>query len=157
MDRRDFVLAMGAAAGSTLFGVNAFAKEHDHSHHDHGTPKARPVSKQLKELQRSTFECLQLGEICLAQCNAVLAGGKTSMAECQLAVMDMLAVVRAMAQVATYNTGDVKAMKNLAMTCADFCRACEKECKVHAKDHEECKNCMDACTRCIKACNAYVS
>lgn len=78
------------------------------------------------------------------------------MADCQLSVMDMLAVVGAMSKVAIRNSGDEKFMKALAATCADFCRACEKECKPHANDQVECKDCMNACNRCAKACDAFI-
>jgi Cys-rich four helix bundle protein (predicted Tat secretion target) len=158
MDRRNFVIASGVAAASGIFSSSAFAqgKEGAGHQHDHGTPKARPVSAQLKELQNSTFDCLKVGEVCLAQCNAVLAGGKTSMAECQTAVLNMLAVVDATSKVGTYNTADMKTLKSLARTCADFCRVCEKECKPHADAHPECKDCMDACVRCYKACDAFI-
>lgn len=157
MDRRDFVIASGLAAASGIFSSAALAQGKDAGHHhDHGTPKARPVSPALKELQDSTFDCLKLGEVCLAQCNAVLAGGKTSMAECQTSVLNMLAVVEATSKVATYNMAEPKSLKALARTCADFCRVCEKECKKHADAHVECKDCMEACIRCAKACDAFI-
>lgn len=158
MDRRNFVIASGVAAASSLLSGVALAQDkgHHHGSHDHGMPKARPVSPALKELQNATFDCLKVGEVCLAQCNAVLAGGKTSMAECQTSILNMLPVVEATAKIATYNSFDIKTMKALARTCADFCRACEKECKQHAEAHVECKDCMEACIRCAKACDAFI-
>jgi len=155
MDRREFVIASGIAATSSLLGKTAIAEDADRLHHDHGTPKARPVSKELKNLQDSAFNCLKAGEICLAQCNAVLAGGKTSMADCQSAVLNMLSVIDATSKVATYNTADHVLIKSLANACADYCRKCEKECKPHIEAHAECKDCMDACISCAKACDAY--
>jgi Cys-rich four helix bundle protein (predicted Tat secretion target) len=155
MDRREFVITSGIAAASGLIGSAAMAEGKDHKHMDHGMPKARTVSKELKELRDSTYECKKVGEICLALCNDVLAGGSTSMADCQSSVLNMLAVVEAMSKTATYNSVDSKLIKSLARTCAEFCRSCEKECKTHSEMHAECKNCMDACIRCAKACDAY--
>jgi len=155
MDRKEFLMASGAVVASGLLGATAFAADDKHAAHDHGTPKARPVSKELKAVQDATFQCLKAGELCLAQCNAVLAGGKTSMADCQLAVMNMLAVVGATSPIMVYNTAEVGHLKALARVCADFCRKCEKECKPHANDHQECKDCMQACIDCAKACDAF--
>ena len=156
MHRREFVIASGLAAAAGILGQTAGAEGKDHANHDHGTPKVRPVTPALKELQNTTFDCLKAGEICLAQCTAVLAGGKTSMAECQVSVLNMLSAVEAMSKIATYNTADIKLMKSLAKACADFCRACEKECKPHADSHSECKNCMEACVHCAKACEGFL-
>lgn len=157
MDRREFVIASGGiVAASSLLGQTVIAEDTTHLHHDHGTPMARPVSKELTDLQDSAFNCLRAGEICLAQCNAVLAGGKTSMADCQSAVLNMLSVIDATSKVATYNTADQTLLKSLASVCADYCRKCEKECKPHIEAHVECKDCMDACISCAEACDAYV-
>lgn len=155
MHRRDFVLSAGVAAAGLMSSV-ALGQDKKHEHHDHGVRKGRPASKQLKDLQASTFDCLRKGEVCLAACNEVLAGGTTSMADCQLSVLNMLAMVDGMSKVSTYNTANEKLMKSMAKTCADFCRACEKECKPHVESHPECKDCMDACIACAKACDAYV-
>jgi hypothetical protein len=79
------------------------------------------------------------------------------MAECQRAVMNMLAVVEAMAQVAGFANAEPKNLKQLAKTCAAFCKSCAASCEPHAAHHEECKACLDACTACAKACEAFAA
>ncbi len=79
------------------------------------------------------------------------------MAGCQRAVMNMLSVVAAMADVAAFRNASPDLMKAMAKTCASFCRACAEACKPHAEHHAECKACMDSCLACAKACDAFAA
>jgi hypothetical protein len=79
------------------------------------------------------------------------------MAECQRTVMNMLAVVSAMGDVAGYRNANPKSIKALAAACAQFCRACAAACEPHKDHHEECKACLESCVECAKACDAYAA
>lgn len=128
---------------------------HDHANHD--APPAPPLSPAHKALLESTEACARAGRVCLARCTDHLAAGMTAMAPCQRAVMNMLAVVEAMASVAGYASADPKLVKQLAKTCAAYCRACAAACQPHAAQHAECKACEDACIACAKACEAMAA
>jgi Cys-rich four helix bundle protein (predicted Tat secretion target) len=116
---------------------------------------AAALSAQHKALIEATSACVRAGRVCLARCTDHLASGSTMMAECQRAVMNMLAVVEAMGQVAGFANADAK--KQVAKACASFRKTCAAACEPHAAHHEECKACMDACTACAKACEAFAA
>jgi Cys-rich four helix bundle protein (predicted Tat secretion target) len=118
-------------------------------------PPAAPISPQLAAIIESTARCVRDGRVCLARCTDHMAQGMGMMAECQRAVMNMLAVTEAMAQVAGYRNAAARDIKALTTACAQFCRACASACEPHKDHHEECKACMEACLACAKACEAY--
>jgi Cys-rich four helix bundle protein (predicted Tat secretion target) len=120
-------------------------------------PAATPISPALKAIVESTADCERDGRVCLARCTDHLAAGVRKMEQCQRAVMNMLAVSTAMADVAGFRNADSKNIKALAAACAAFCRACAEACEAHAAHHEECKACMDSCLACAKACEAYAA
>jgi Cys-rich four helix bundle protein (predicted Tat secretion target) len=116
---------------------------------------AQPVSPALQAIIDSTAHCERDGRVCLARCTEHLAAGVHRMEQCQRAVMNMLAVTTAMADVVGFRNADPKNIKALAAACAAFCRACADACQPHASHHEECKQCMESCLACAKACEAY--
>lgn len=131
-----------------------------HEHHHPGmkdTPAAPPLSPQHKAVIETTAECLRTGRYCLARCTDHLAAGTPLMEDCQRAVMNMLTVVGAMADVAGYANAGPKNTKQLAKVCAEYCRTCAAACKPHSSHHEECQACMDACNKCAKACDALAA
>jgi Cys-rich four helix bundle protein (predicted Tat secretion target) len=163
LDRRH-VLAAAAGLGATLIATSAAAadakadkkpadKADAHAGHAKDAPPLTPVPPAIKAVIDATAECTSAGRVCLARCTDHLATGSATMAACQRAVMNMLAVTDAMATVATYRNADPKNMKKLAEACALFCRTCAKACEEHAAHHVECKACMDACLACAKACD----
>jgi Cys-rich four helix bundle protein (predicted Tat secretion target) len=162
LDRRD-VLAGFAGLGVTLFAARAHAErepagaEHGHAAHGKDAQAVAPPSPALQAVIRTTAACVRDGRFCLARCTDHLAAGTPMMAECQRAVMNMLAVVTAMGDVAGFRNAPAKDMKVLASACAAFCRSCEKACEPHAAQHEECKACMDACHECAEACEALAA
>ena len=120
-----------------------------------GTPVSPPPtlrSPQLGAVAAATAECAQAGRACLARCTDHLAAGMSGMAACQRAVMNMLAVTSAMADVAGYANAAPEDVRSLAATCARFCTACAEACEPHAMHHEECRACRDACMTCARAC-----
>lgn len=150
MERREFMVGMGAMAASAMAAGVAFAEQKAKT-----VTKTRAVSAELKAVRDTTAKCIGLGETCMAHCTDYMEVNH-KMADCQRAVMNMLAVCEALNRVAHYNNSDVKMMKALAANCADYCNACAKECEPHAAGMEECKACMDACKECAKACEAFV-
>lgn len=150
LDRRDLLTGL-AAVGAVALSSEALAGP-DPKKGGKDMAAAPTLSPQLKAIQDSAAECLTTGRFCMARCTDHLAHGMSAMADCQRAVMNMLAVTEAMANVAGYRSADPKAMKALAQACASFCRTCEKACAVHAAAHEECKACGEACARCAQAC-----
>ncbi len=157
LDRRQ-VLAGLAGAVVVAQAARADGKKDAHAGHNVAAkdvpPPASSSSPALAAIAASTAECQQAGRACLAACTEHLAMGMAGMAVCQRAVMNMLAVSEAMADVATFHNADPKHIKALAAACAQFCRACEKACEGHAAHHVECKACMDACKACATACEA---
>ena len=87
----------------------------------------------------------------------ISAAGMDTMAACQRAVMNMLSVVGAMADVAGFVNTTPANIRSLAMTCARFCDTCAEACEPHAAHHAECKDCREACLACAKACNALAA
>ena len=120
-------------------------------------PTPAPLSAQHKAVVDSTAECLRAGRVCLARCTDHLAAGMDTMADCQRAVMNMLSVVGAMADVASFANATPANIRSLAMTCARFCDTCAAACEPHAAHHAECKDCREACLACAKACNALAA
>jgi Cys-rich four helix bundle protein (predicted Tat secretion target) len=122
-------------------------------HAEHTVTPAAPVPPGLQAIVESTAACLREGRVCLAHCTEYLAAGHR-MEQCQRAVMNMLAVTAAMADVAGYRNADPKNIKALATSCAAFCRACAAACEPHKDHHAECKACFEACVTCAKACES---
>ena len=147
---------MTAAVTAGVVLAAAPARADDHKGHAGGdAPKPSPLSPALVRLQRETAQCAAAGRYCLARCTDHLAAGMKDMADCQKAVMNMLAVVEAMATTAGYRNADPANLKALAKVCAAFCRACAEACAPHAKHHEECKACGEACKACAAACDGF--
>jgi Cys-rich four helix bundle protein (predicted Tat secretion target) len=115
------------------------------------------MSASLRALIAALADCQAAGRVCVSRCTDHLAAGMADMAGCQSAVMNMLAVTGAMADVAAFRTAAAKNAKALASTCADFCTACAVECEKHSANHEECKACGEACRTCAKACRAWAA
>ncbi len=158
LDRRSVLAGL---AGTLVVAQAARADTKKDPHAGHHAPTKDPApapslssSPALAAIAASTAECQQAGRACLAACTEHLVAGMTMMGPCQRAVMNMLAVSEAMADVAGFHNADPKHIKALAAACAQFCRACEKACEAHAAHHVECKACMDACKACAAACEA---
>jgi Cys-rich four helix bundle protein (predicted Tat secretion target) len=152
--RRD-VLAGLAGLGAIALASGVQAEDmHEHHHEERDAPPAAPLSAAHQAVIASTADCLRTGRVCLARCTDHLASGVPMMEHCQRAVMNMLAVVSAMADVAGYANAKTADFELLARACAEFCRSCAEACKPHAAHHEECQACMDACVTCAKACDA---
>jgi Cys-rich four helix bundle protein (predicted Tat secretion target) len=158
MNRRAFISGVGAATAVGLAGAAALAQDEGPAgaHPGHADVKVPARPKEVDAVLASTEKCQSTGSVCLSHCSYWVLSGDAKMAECQRAVMNMLAVTQAMHGVAGYNSAGTSNLASLAKTCADFCRACEKACQPHADHHPECKACMEACHACAQACDALV-
>ncbi len=159
-DRNDSMFnrrnVLAGLAGFSAMALASRVRAEDAHKHDakHDAAPPAPLSAAHKAVIASTADCLRTGRVCLARCTDHLASGVPMMEHCQRAVMNMLAVVAAMADVAGYANAKPANLKLLANACAEFCRSCAEACKPHASHHEECQACMDACITCAKACDA---
>src|SRR4249919_3783898 len=68
------------------------------AHAEHAVTPAAPVPPGLQAIVESTAACQRDGRVCLARCTEHFAAGM-HMEQCQRAVMNMLAVTAAMADV----------------------------------------------------------
>lgn len=163
-NRRE-VLTGIAGVGAVLLATDALAQKKEDAKKPEAPPKktekdAGPpsgVTPGLQAVLDASNACLATGSVCLAQCTDHLAAGMASMADCQRAVMNMLAVTEALARTSAYRNSDKKHHKALAAVCGDYCRACAVQCEKHAGMHAECKACGEACRACAKACDTYVA
>jgi Cys-rich four helix bundle protein (predicted Tat secretion target) len=160
---RHIAPASPAAAQTAPAATNAAAKtatgthEHEHAHAATTPPSAAPTPAflaALRDIVKAATDCQRDGRACLASCTDHLASGAHSMDRCQRAVMNMLSVTSAMAEVASYKNANPKQIAALAAACAGFCRACVEACEPHKDHHAECKACHQACQSCAQACEA---
>lgn len=158
LDRREILTGL-AGLGTVLLASDARgqAKPGPHAGHGADAPAPAPASPALQAVIDSTAKCQRDGRYCLARCTDHLAAGTPVMADCQRAVMNMLAVVKAMADVAGYRNAAPANMRALATSCAAFCRTCADACEPHAAHHAECKACKESCLECAKACEAFTA
>ena len=101
----------------------------------------------------AAFDCLRKGEACADHCVRMLTTGDTSMAECIVAVRDMLPATDALSRLASSNSKHLPAAARFAL---EVCEACEAACRKHAQVHAVCRECADSCTRTIAACRKLV-
>lgn len=171
MDRRKFLessISKTAAVGTAALALTSVAHAsnshshhgHDHHGHSHGNDnrgkaaaasiKPRIHGDDAKAIAESTEKCISTGKACLAHCAAMLAKGDTSLAECNLAVSNLVAVNEALNSVAHLNSIHLNTMKDFAKACSSICKECYDTCEPHIKHHKECADCAEACLACIK-------
>jgi Cys-rich four helix bundle protein (predicted Tat secretion target) len=126
-DRRDVLLA-GAALAMSASGI------------------ARTAEAAEATLVDELGRCAETGNVCLQHCLAHLGKGETALAECAVAVRDMLAVCNAVGVLAAAESRYLKASARL---CLDVCEGCENACRPHRDHHPECRACGDACAAVI--------
>jgi len=149
--------AAPAPAAPTAAAKTA-ADKHEHAHSVAASTPAAALTPALitalKDIVKTATECQRDGRVCLASCTDHLASGAHAMDRCQRAVMNMLSVTAAMAEVASYKNANPKQIAALAAACAGFCRACVEACEPHKDHHAECKACQQSCQSCAQACEA---
>ena len=151
MDRRNF-LAFSALGTASIITSKALAQ---HDHHNHAKSSSKSYSKSESMLIKTAEDCIHEGKICLAHCLDSMSSGDKTLAACQQSVVNMLASVEAMNDVAIYGNYKKKSMIKLVDACQSFCEDCREECLKHSKHHKTCKACADACGACIEACKKF--
>lgn len=160
MKRRDFVKTASMTAASLSAVIGGVAWADDHKHHEMGDAKTAKIidsgldKSKLKKIAAEARECIGHGETCVIHCATEMSKGDGALAECQVAVLNMLAACEALAAVVTYNTMSADRLKQFINLCADICDDCAKACEMHAKHHKQCGDCMKSCRECAKACRA---
>jgi Cys-rich four helix bundle protein (predicted Tat secretion target) len=122
----------------------AAAPEHDHAHH-HADDAGRPY----KALADSAAHCATTGQECLTHCIEMFQAGDTSLADCARSVRGLVAICRALEDLALSNSGHVPALSKVVL---NVCTECEAQCRKHAAHHATCKACVDACAACADEC-----
>ena len=138
INRRDLLLAMGAAATAAYTGSAVAAMPgHDHSKH----------KPQHEDVLRATNECTDKGQRCIAHCLVSFVEGDTELAECASKVHEMKAICDTFSYLVAANS---EYTKDYAKVCIAACEDCENICREH-DEHFECKDCADACQALVKA------
>jgi Cys-rich four helix bundle protein (predicted Tat secretion target) len=138
MDRRDLLFTAAAALASGM-GASVSAQVGPTSMHP---PK-------YKAVQDAAAACVTTGEDCLRHCLGMSAMKDTSMAACEMATLEVIAVCRALQTLAAINSTFTPAF---ARQVAAVCEACEKECQPFITKVLECKASFDACVKCAAEC-----
>ncbi len=144
MERREFMTALGAAAGimSVSEALAEDAGEASGAHAQHMHPA------KFKAVMESSAKCLSSGNECLRHCFGMLSMSDASMADCTKASYDLVAACGALEVLAAVNSTFTPAF---AKTVAEVCMACKKECDKFPQ-YVECTNCGDACKACADEC-----
>jgi Cys-rich four helix bundle protein (predicted Tat secretion target) len=99
------------------------------------------------------LDCQKKGEACADHCVRMLATGNTTMAECIVAVRDMLPVTDALARLASASSKHLVSAARLAI---EVCETCEAACRKQAQVHAVCRDCAESCARTIAASRKLV-
>lgn len=149
LNRRDMIkgaVLASAALGTTISATAVKASDDSHQHHHHHE------HNKNKHVVKAAMKCLADGQACLDHCFQLFADGDTSVAKCAESVTEMISMVTALHQMASYRSTH---LKSLAKVCAAVCKDCQKECEKH-DEHVECKACAESCKDCIEACESIV-
>jgi Cys-rich four helix bundle protein (predicted Tat secretion target) len=160
LQRREVIVGLMGIATTAAVATGHAETTDSTVHAEHMQKDAPPrasLTPAARALISSTADCLATGRVCLARCTDHLAAGMRDMAQCQRSVMNMLSVVAAMGDIATYAHAELADAMSLATTCARFCDECAEQCEPHVAHHEECKACRDACLECAKACRTFAT
>lgn len=138
MDRREVLVNAGtlAVASSGIFSLGS-------------TTAFSAPATPVENLIATSMKCLETGLKCERLCTETLVQGDKSMADCMLAIQDMLTMVRAASELAAHKS---PLLAKMVASCSLACEECKKQCEKHAKHHVICADCSKACDECIKAC-----
>ena len=149
--RRDLLKGLGVASavlGSGL-SLNANAVTVDHSKMNHQIP----IDIKLEELIDTFLECIKMGEICNQHCMHMFQMGDTTLADCAIAVQELIAANTAVLKFAANNSCHLTMFIEATIK---VCESCAEECEKHDK-HIQCKDCGEACRDCIEFCTDYLA
>jgi len=149
--RRNLLKGLGVASAALGAGLslNANATMVDHSKMNHQIP----IDIKLEELIDTFLECIKMGEICNQHCMHMFQMGDTSLADCSIAVQELIAASTAILRFAA---NDSIHLNSFLEATIKVCETCEEECLKHEK-HIQCKDCAVACRDCIDFCTEYLA
>lgn len=156
MDRRDF-LTGAVTTAIALSGAVASSRADAHDEHAHEAAAGGAAAQsdpRLAKIVETSLDCVKTGDACIRHCVELLGGGNTALKECLQTALDMTAVCRSMAQLASQATAQTKTLRAYVAACAQYCRDCAAACKKHAEHHAACKACLESCNRCVEACES---
>ncbi len=144
MERREFMTALGAAAG--IISVSEALAEDAGKVGGANVQHMHPA--KFKAVMESSAKCVSSGNECLRHCFGMLSMNDASMADCTKASYDLVAACGALEVLAAVNSTFTPVF---AKTVADVCMACKKECDKFPQ-YAECTSCGDACKACADEC-----
>ena len=149
--RRDLLKGLGIASAALGAGLslNANAAAVDHSKMNHQIP----IDMKLEELIDTFLECIKMGEICNQHCMRMFQMGDTTLADCSIAVQELIVANTAAIRFTANNSRHLKTFLEATIK---VCETCEEECKKHDK-HIQCRDCAEACRDCIDFCTEYLA
>jgi len=149
--RRDLLkgLTIASAALGAGLSLNANAAAVDHSMMNHQIP----IDNKLEELIDTFLECIKMGEICNQHAMHMFQMGDSTLADCSIAVQELIAVSTAALRLTANNSRHLNAYLDVLIK---VCETCEEECNKYEK-HIQCKDCAEACRDCIDFCNVYLA
>lgn len=139
LSRRSLLLGAGALAAGVAGGTALAADHAGHRHEDH--------APRHPELLDAVNACIDKGQRCIAHCLVSFREGDTTLAACAAKVHEMEAICQAFSYLLAANSSYGK---DMAAICRTACADCEQECRKHADEHLECKECADACKRLVE-------
>ncbi|MGH7964266.1 MAG: Csp1 family four helix bundle copper storage protein [Candidatus Binatia bacterium] len=145
LTRRTFLLGASGGLVAALTVPPARAEERAATPAAHG---------QYQHLAEAALNCVGWGERCHKHLMGLFASGDTSLVQCAARIQDMVAVCRAVANLAA---AESEYLKPLAKVCIDVCKSCETECRKHEQRHLICKETADVCARLVVACEKIVA
>jgi len=148
MNRREALLNTTAMAVAASLGAIACGAQNAA-----GQAAVVPAASGGDGVVDTAFDCQKKGEACADHCVRMLSTGDTTMAECFLAVREMLPATAALAHLAAMSSKHLPAAARLALEVSE---SCEAACRKHAQVHAVCRDCADSCVRTIAACRKIV-
>ncbi|MDO7597749.1 MAG: Csp1 family four helix bundle copper storage protein [Pseudomonadota bacterium] len=151
--RRDLLKGLGSASVALAAGLSLSANANttavDHSKMNHQVP----INVKLEELIDTFLECIKMGEICNQHNMHMFQMGDTALADCSIAVQELIVANTA---VIRFTANNSRHLKTFLEATIKVCETCEEECKKHDK-HIQCKDCAEACRDCIDFCTVYLA
>jgi Cys-rich four helix bundle protein (predicted Tat secretion target) len=145
MKRRDFIAGAGTAA--VLASAVEASAQTNQGMEDMHAPK-------YKAVEISSSACVASGEDCLRHSIGMWSMKDTTMSACTNAVMQLVAVCRALHTLAALNSPFTV---EFAKSTAAVCDAAAKECQPFYTKYPECKVCADDCRKCAEECRKLTS
>ena len=141
------------AAGAAVLAATA-TRGHAHGFDPDFIESLRRDSNPYGLLVTAAGTCIGRGEICLAFCLSLMGEGRTELAGCAQSVNQMLAVTRALQDLAGQQA---PLIAETAAVCLEACEACRQACEPYAAQYAKFRACAEACAECELECRAVAA